>query len=486
MVGCIEYENLDSFVSAVGQTIEKHSLIEPGQRVLVGLSGGADSVALLAALVQLNESGLRAQLIVGHLDHGLRSQSQSDCQFARELTEQFSLEFVCRRVDVKALAAQAGVGIEEMARHERYEFFQSVAQDKGVDRVAMGHHGDDNVETILFRIIRGTHLRGLSGIPIRRRLGSGSIEVIRPLLETRSDEIRQYLSRRCLGWREDHTNTDLQYRRNFIRAELLPLIRDRLNLRVDEAVLRLGQSAAQVEDFISSLARSALADAIRPDKTGPDKIALDAGKLAGQHFLVRTNAIRTALERIGAPMQSVTNERFCEMDGLVTGESGSPITLAGGFKVALQDDLLVISKLHQPSSGDKSWSVELNCPGKTELPCGGHVVCSVEPMDREAFKAHCISGDCCVQWLDADKIAGQLTCRTRRRGDFFRPLGSPGTQTVGDFLTNAKVKPDARQQVRCICDGEGIVFLAPLRMDERLRVSDQTQRVLRIRFVEQG
>ncbi len=484
MVGCIEHENLDPFVSAVGRTIEEYSLIAPGQTVLVGLSGGADSVGLLAALVQLNESGLGAKLTVGHLDHGLRLESQSDCQFARELAEQFGLEFVCRRVDVNALATQFGVGIEETARHERYEFFQSVAQAKGADCVALGHHADDNVETILFRIIRGTHLRGLSGIPIRRPLGSGSVEIIRPLLEIRADQIRQYLSRRCLGWREDETNTDLQYRRNFIRAELLPLLRDRLNLRVDEAVLRLGKSAAQVEDFISSLAHSALADAIIHDKTGPDKIALDTGILADQHFLVRTHAIRAALERIDAPMQSVTTERFCEMDGLITGELTSPITLSGGFIVALQDDLLVISKHRQPNSGNNPWSVELNLPGKTDLPCGGYVVCSVEPFDSEGFKAHCISGDSCVQWLDADKIAGPLTCRTRRQGDFFRPLGSPGTQTVGDFLTNAKVKSDGRQQVRCICDGGGIIFLAPLRMDERLRVSDQTQRVLRIRLVE--
>ncbi len=116
MVGCIEHENLNPFVSAVGRTIEIHSLIAPGQRVLVALSGGADSVGLLAALVKLNQAGLGAKLIVAHLDHGLRPQSQSDCQFARELTQQFGLEFISRQVDVKALADAKGLGIEEAAR----------------------------------------------------------------------------------------------------------------------------------------------------------------------------------------------------------------------------------------------------------------------------------------------------------------------------------------------------------------------------------
>ena len=481
MVGCIEHENLNPFVSAVGRTIEIHSLIAPGQRVLVALSGGADSVGLLAALVKLNQAGLGAKLIVAHLDHGLRPQSQSDCQFARELTQQFGLEFISRQVDVKALAYEAGIGIEEAAREARYEFFGQIADEKNIDRDALGHHADDNVETILLHIVRGTHLRGLSGIPIRRQLGCGPAEIIRPLLEIRSEQIRQYLSCRCLEWREDQTNTDSQYRRNFIRGELLPLIRDRLNPRVDEALLRLGNSAAQAEDLISSLALTALADAIIVESSGPDKITLDVNKLASQHFLVRTYATRAALERIGAQMQSLTGERFSEIDALLTGETDSAITLGGGFKVARQDDLLVISRQETPND-DPSWEVDLVVPGPTELPCGGNVTCTIETLDREKFKVHCAAGDNGVQWLDADKIVGSLTCRTRRDGDNFRPLGCCGTQSVSDFLTNAKVPTDDRLKVRCICDGEGIIFLGPLRMDERVAVTDHTQRVLRISF----
>ncbi len=481
MVGCIEHENLDDFVSAVGRTIEKHALIEPGQTVLVGLSGGADSVCLLATLVKLNESGLGAKLIVGHLDHSLRAESQSDCQFSRELAEGFGLEFISRRVDVKAFAAEAGIGTEEAARQVRYEFFQSVAQDKGVDRVALGHHADDNVETILFRIIRGTHLRGLAGIPIRRSLGCGPAEIIRPLLDIRSDQIRQYLSRRCLEWREDETNTDSQYRRNFIRGELLPLLRDRLNPRVDEAVIRLGQSAGQAEDLASTLACSALAGATISDKTSPDKITLDAAKLASQHSLVRTHVIRTALERIGTPMQSVTSRRFSDIDELLTGASDSAITLGGGFVVTRPDGLLVIAKQAAPDEAP-SWSVQLSVPGRTELPCGGSVTCSIEPVDGEAFKAHCLAGNNSVQLLDADKITEPLACRTRRDGDIFRPLGCPGRQTVSDFLTNMKLTSAERANVRCICDSQGIIFLAPLRMDSRAAVTDHTERVLRIKY----
>ena len=467
-------------VDAVGRFVERHRLIEPGAGVVTAVSGGADSVALLGILRQLaGDAGWR--LTVAHLDHSLRADSAEDAAFVKGLSGQWGLECVVERRDIRAEAEFRGVGLEEAGRDARYMFLADAARRCGASVVATGHHADDNVETILRRIARGTHLRGLAGMPVARDLAGGA-RLVRPLLACRRSELDAFCRESGLAWRTDPTNANPAMHRNHIRHKVLPLLRE-LNPRVEEAVLRLAGAAGRAEGLIDFQAQALLERAIADERAG--RIVLRADVLAAAADPLAAHALRGALERLGAGMKDVTAERLREMLAVLRNGEPPSISLPGGVDVRRdRDELIIEEPAGEPAreADDGPAGVPLNCPGRTALPGGGQVVLTLvqSPEARYALvRAESRPG---VERVDADRIVGTLTCGPRRRGDRFLPLGSPGTQTVSDFLTNAKLPQRRRAAVRCIRDEAGIVCLAPLRIAERVKVTDATRRILLIEF----
>jgi tRNA(Ile)-lysidine synthase len=389
-----------------------------------------------------------------------------------------------------------------------------VAGSCGADAVAVGHHADDNVETILQRIVRGTHLRGLAGIPACRPLAPGGPPLIRPLLELRRERIEAFCRRRGLDWVTDESNAEPAYRRNFIRHELLPLLRARLNERAEEALLRLAAAAAQAEDHLAQEGRGVLDRAVR-ERTDR-RIVIVASALAVEEELVRTYALRAALEDLHAPLGDLSAELLAELAALPLAAPPAAVTLPGRFLARRQGGELVIEapqgwegevgtttgdhrSPRQRSAGAledpffrglgtsvPGSEVPLQCPGNTALPDGRSVLCTVTPFSESAFVSHCISHAPGVELLDADSLRGRLVCRHRRPGDQFVPMGAPGTQSVSDFLTNTRMPARLRELVLCLCDDEGIVYLAPLRIAERVRLTGQTRSVLRVEIASTG
>jgi len=478
-----ETAKYDCFIEAVAAEIDRRSLIAPGEGVVVGVSGGADSVALLAALRALaGEAGRGYVITVAHLNHLIRPDADDDERFVRELAERWGLACIAEQRDVPAEADTTGGGIEQTARRLRYEFLQSAAERAGASCVAVGHHADDNAETVLYRIVRGTHLRGLAGMPSVRPLGGSAVRLVRPLLSVTREQVEAYCRRAGLSWRTDSTNADTGYRRNFIRHEMLGLLRERLNPRADDALLRLAHAAGQVDAYLSGKARELLRDIQQPTEGG---FALDVKVLSQADTVIRTQAIRTVLEEMDAPMRSVGAERLDELASLAgqqaAGQSPSAICLPGGIVVRRDGERLLITTPPQPVAGlDEFSSVPLRCPGETPLGERCVISCRIERFDAEAFASHCRRHDEGLELLDADMLRGGLTGRRRRDGDVFVPLGAPGRQSVSDFLTNSKLPRRRRERVVCICDELGIVYLAPLRIDDRVKVTGETKRMLRI------
>ncbi|MFB3892114.1 MAG: tRNA lysidine(34) synthetase TilS [Phycisphaerae bacterium] len=519
----------DSLVESVAAFIDARKLIPHGAAVVVGVSGGADSVALLEVLCELAVPGGRGyRLSVAHLNHQLRPDADADADFVADLARRRGLPCVIEKKDVAAHARQTGKGIEQAARELRYDFLRRAAITAGATIVAVAHHADDNVETILYRIVRGTHLRGLCGMPVSRELrpagkqerdeqepdgqsasATSSVVLIRPLLEVRRSEIEAFCTRRDLAWRTDSTNADVSYRRNFIRRELLPLLREKVSPRCDEAILRLAAGAQEVEEFLSAQAALAL-DKSRDshyflgDTTSEEPIAglrfsIDRTALAAQPPAIRTAAMRLALERLGAPMRSISAERLMELAALLDDSGPTALALPGGWLARRDGPAVVIEPKSRDShhfSGDMAGAKNGDCPdfleypGDTVLPGGVRITCEVLPFDADAFAEHCRrrktgraaakAGEAAVEFLDADQVRGRLIARPRRDGDAFVPLGSPGRQSVSDFLTNCKLPAAARRSVLCVCDDLGIVYLAPLRIDDRVKVTPNTKRVIRI------
>jgi len=529
----------DELVRAVAAFIDQRRLLSAGQAVLVAVSGGCDSVALLEILCQLAGQPERAWgLSVAHLNHRLRPDADADADFVRDLAGRHGLPCVVEAVDVAAIAAARAMSTETAARAARYEFLAQAAGRLGATAVATGHHADDNVETILQRIIRGTHLRGLRGIPAQRGLAQApGVRLIRPLLAVRREQIEQFCIRRGLAWRMDSTNADTEHRRNFIRHELLPLMRDRMNPRVDDALLRLAGAAGDTEDHLAEMGRALLDRARRAGKD-PDRLALDAARLAEAPTVQRCYALRAALECLRAPMGGLSAGQLAELAALPAQPPPAAITLPGNILARREGDELLLEPAAGPHQGPQgpaetpSWHIRLPTgPGAAEpmaggtfrgedvggtfraeavtLPDGRIVRCEELPLDPAAFAAHRANPRPGTEWLDADYIRGPLTIRPRRPGDAFIPLGAPtkalgaperpasspqgrpagtGRQTVSDFLTNAKCPAARRREVFIVADEQGIIYVAPLRIADHTRIRDTTRRVLRIvvKYADEG
>jgi len=472
----------DPLIQAVAGFIDTRGLLSPREAVLVAVSGGPDSVALLAALRELAaEPGRDYRLTAAHLDHRLRDGAGADAEFVADLARRWEVPCLVESRDVPAAAGDAG-GVEAAGRRVRYEFLADAAARSGASAVAVGHHADDNAETVLYRIVRGAHLRGLAGIPAERPLAGGPVRLIRPLLEVRRGEIEAFCRRRGLAWRTDETNLDTGYRRNFIRHELLPLLRARLNVRVDEALLRLARAAGEVEAHLAQQGAAALERARKRGResfSSPSGSWLSAASLAGEPLVVRTYALRAALERLGVPLGGLTAEQLAELAALPHAAPPAAMSLPGGFLARREGGLLVL-EAPAPGAGPADWQTTLQCPGRTLLPDARAVLCEIGEFDEAAFRAHCREHGEGVEVLDADRIRGRLICRNRREGDAFVPLGAPGRKSVGDFLSDLKLPRRLRDAAVCIADDEGLVYLAPLRIADRAKVVGATRRVLRI------
>ncbi len=443
-------EQTDPLVSRAARTIDAHRLIAPGSRVVVGVSGGADSVALLSVLRTLSADPARAyQLTVAHLDHGLRDAAEADAAWVSELARAWSLPVATRRFDVDRWARRRGQGLEEAGRAARLAFFRSQAARMDAQCVAVGHHADDNVETVLHRVIRGTHVRGLAGITPSRPL-DGEVVLVRPLLDCTRRDIEAHCRRMDLAWRTDETNAEPVFARNVIRHELLPLLREKLNPQADAALLRLAAAARDVTELVDQQADKALHAATREQRA--DRLALDAAALCEWPPVVQTAAIRGVLERLGAPLRQVGADRMAELTDALKGLRGG-VDLPGGFQARRQAVLFVIQRSScddRVDDGVRGGPVKLAVPGRTPLPSGREIVCTIRAYDAEAFSRHCGGHPPGIELLDAERVGASLQAGPRVDGERFGPLGAGGRQTVGDFLTNLKVPPPQRRSTVCI------------------------------------
>ena len=313
---------------------------EAGEGVLVGVSGGVDSVVLLDLLAELaGRKRRRYRLTVAHLDHGLRAESAEEADFVESLARSRWLPIVRERIEVRVQADAAGEGVEHAAREARYAFFRRAAGNAHATAVALGHHADDNAETILFRLFRGTGLRGLAGIPPVRALGR-NLRVVRPLLDFPRERLLAWARSRNLSWREDPSNEDPVYRRNVLRHELLPLVRRTVNPDARQAVLRLADQAQQAERFVQRCARAVLAESLSHRQS--DRALIESGRLAVEPDIVRTTALRLILEDMHLPQRNLSAEHLSAVDGLLFESSGT-VNLPGGFTATRRGSQLLLA-----------------------------------------------------------------------------------------------------------------------------------------------
>ena len=473
------------FEQQVLATIEASQLLAPGDSIVVAVSGGPDSMALLTVLRRL--SSLRAlgySLCVAHLDHSLRGEeSQADAAFVRAAAERLGLPLATASADVPAYAREHKLSVEDAARRERYRFLAAVAEERGVTKIATGHTADDQAETVLQRILRGTGLRGLRAIRPRRRAGADSeLLIVRPLLRVGRTEVLEYLECQEIGYRTDSSNLDPDFTRNRIRTRLLPLLESEFNPGVGRALTDLAEIATEAYDFVQHSAREALTR-VQVDRR-PDTLRLSVPLLRKEHPGLRPVIIREAIRCLKGDLRQLSRRHCAEILSLALSAGTGKLFHAPAGLHALKDyDELRLSL--EPEAAPRDGGViELVTPGATRAEAlRGAFRTEVLPGTRGLLDRFRQEKTRLQELLDLSALTLPLRARTRRNGDCFWPLGAPGPKKLSDFFIDEKVSRLERDATPLVLMGEQVIWAVGHRIDERVKLTEESTQVLKIEFV---
>ncbi len=426
----------------------KHSLFEAGDRILAGVSGGADSMAMLDLFARIGQPVLAA-----HCNFSLRGkESDGDEDFVRDFAVGHSIPFLSIRFDTQAVAAQEHISVEMAARKLRYEWFESMRGETGCTAIGIAHQADDSVETMLINLIRGTGLRGLGGIqPVNGR-------IIRPLLFCCRSEIEHYLEGREIPYRTDTSNLDMAIIRNRIRNRILPEM-EKINPGIRSMLLEEQAIYREVQALITRYVEGIRSDVQKPEG---DRIKID------KHLILGSENRELLLFEIlrdfgfaGRQLPAILKAMSSTPGKIFTNRSYQLLIDRDNLIIAREENSPVQDSLLDPGDPDTFLQAGLDFRILTEGP--------FLPPDDPG-----------IAWLDLDSLVFPLLLRGWLPGDAFQPLGMPGKKKVSDFLIDQKIHRFDKNRLRILTSQEQIVWLTGLRIDHRFRVTEKTLRVLEI------
>lgn len=486
-----------SVQSDVRAFIRREQLLSPGDRVVVGVSGGSDSLCLLH-LLWSSRDALGIEPHAAHLNHLIRGQdAEADARFVTDLAARWGVPCTAEARDVPAVAREQKLSIEEAARRVRYAFLSDVAHQTGATRIAVGHNADDQSETVLMHWLRGAGLAGLRGMLPATRMAdlrlvvrtetAGGLWLIRPLLETTRADIERYCETQGLIPRFDRSNLDTTLYRNKLRHELLPYLERDFKPRFREILRRSARVIRDDYDLLSSLCDRAWTRVMR--KISRVAVTFDLEPWRALHPSLQRATLRQAVQHLRWSLRDVS---FEHIEAAVTigreGIVGARATLPRGVMLTVGYKTLLVAEADFAPPPDfcalNVASVPLTVPGVTHLPGGGQVRIAIVsrtelPLDWSQ------NADPWRAFLDAAVVGKSLYLRQRRDGDRFCPLGLGGRhKLVSELLVNAKVPSCWRDQVPLLIreDGE-IMWICGWHVDERARVRDETSKVAIIHLI---
>ena len=437
---------MTDIAARVRRYVDRHQLWLAEGRVLVAVSGGSDSVALLWILLELHESGAVALAGLAHLNHQLRASAARDEAFCRALAERVGVPLVAEHMDVAALARDWRCSTEVAARRARYAFLEGARVTCGAMHIAVAHTRDDQAETVLMRLMRGTGTRGLRGVLPAR----GS--VVRPLLDCSRDQLRQFLTARGETWVEDETNADLSHPRNRVRHELLPLLASRYRPSVARVLARTADVAIHDDAMLEQMAEHALTPLVT---LGHGSARLDAAGQRAHQVALQRRAARRMLVLAGAPRAPGHGDIERLLD--VCAVAGPVACQAAGLRVERFSADAVLFKRDGATAVDMTWPDRvLPVPGAVPLPelgygCG---ILATGPIKHEG------AGEPSrFRVVVAAHVAdGTMVVRCRRPGDRIQPVGLGGTKTLQDLMVDRKVPRDKRSRIPVVTDSSGTII----------------------------
>ncbi|MDR2295488.1 MAG: tRNA lysidine(34) synthetase TilS [Clostridiales Family XIII bacterium] len=521
-------------IAAIRNTVAEHALIEEGMQIVVGLSGGPDSSCLFHALASLR-GALRFGLSAVHVNHGLRpGDAERDARFAAELCRASDAPFFACARDVRALARARGLGAEEAGRAARYEVFREtaarIAAEKALPparvRIAVAHNKNDQAETVLMRILRGTGPHGLAAMPYRRE-DAGGFVLIRPLLDVPRALVEAYCAAAGLAPARDRSNAEAVYLRNRIRLALLPALEEGYNENIIEALVRLAASAAEDRAYFDEITDGLLKEG---RATAEGAFEMPVALLAEAHPALRRRLIVRCFERVGLA-RDIAAVHLRAADALIAGgHTGKTVDFPGGYRLSLRYDRLRFFAADRPAAPaplrERRLSLDdirAGLAGEEEAGSGRDAGARARPMAGTQAAARAFTAEAgaytlrfslhsaaraaegaaradasasegagCVA-LDFDRLAeahADICVRGRRPGDFMRPAGMDGTKRIQDLFVDAKLPRGERDAVPLVAAGREILcVLAEGRLARRTgnyAVTAATERVLRIAYARRA
>lgn len=496
------------FIKKIQQYIAEKKLFADGDRVIIGLSGGADSVCLLLVLKVL-QPAYHLTLTAVHVHHGIRGESaERDLCFSKELCEANDVEFVAEYRDVPAIAAKKHLTEEEAGRSVRYEIFEQEARKRDASVIAVAHHMDDQAETVLMNLLRGSGIRGCGGIQAKRLLSNGhkiqakssecnemkssvfndsdrEIFIVRPLLGVRRSEIEDWLTAQGQTWCTDETNLTDEYLRSRIRNNLMPLLERDYNAQATEHIAAASGDFFEAEEYLRGRAEELFA-------TWENKYGcrLPIKELSVEKPILQRYLIQEAIKRTGS-IKDVGRTHIESVLGLLTKTTGSQVHLPKGRIARRSYEFLIIEKrqtekqaITQQSSKiekqplAKSTDQTHSKPSRHPTAQTGRTVYSVFPICEK--KSQQIPQSCCVNWFDYDTIKEGLLMRRRRPKDRICIDARGNTQKLSDCMINAKIPAAKRDQIPILASKSRVLWIAGMRMAEDCKVTQNTRLVLEV------
>ncbi len=514
--------NLESEV--IG-SIQRHSLIQRKERVVVGVSGGADSVCLLHLLARWRRR-LGISLHIAHLNHEIRGvESQADAEYVSNLADSLGIPITIDRQDVAAYRAERRCSLEEAARELRYAFFARLARKIGAHRIAIGHTKDDQVETILMHILRGTGITGLCGLahcsplvhaskgmslppkaPTVAKGQRSSLFVIRPLLDITREETASYCRKHQLDPRIDSSNLLPSFFRNRLRLHLLPLLRQ-YNPSIDQALLRLADIAKEDSVLIEQQVSGLWHEVARQEN---NTIYLDKKHVAALPIALQRHLLRVAVTKLAGDVRDIEanhveaarnllnkqpSKRICLPHGLICQGGYDELAITRPRSATTTPLSIIASELSQPELPPCPFpplphESHLKVPGKTAFS-GWNVLASIV-REQVAFLSSrgvmtpseraCQSN--LVAHFDLQKTGMNLHVRKRRPGDRFQPLGMSMPKKLHEFMVDAKIPRSWRGRIPIVCSPQQIIWVVGWRIDDRVKLAKASKEILRLEFIK--
>jgi tRNA(Ile)-lysidine synthase len=455
----------DKLLSLLEQTIRKHRLFEPDDTIIVAISGGADSTALLDLLVRL--PGYNLSLVAAHLNHCLRGcDSDADEAFCSKLAARYAIPFESRRVDVRGLSEFGKQNLEDAGRRARIAFLDELREKYGATAVAVAHHADDQAETLLMRLLRGSGMTGLSGMAYRNSRG-----YVRPLLELSRSEIEEYLRGRSLDWRVDASNSDITYLRNRIRHDLLPIL-EKYNPAIRSSIAKTASILRDDETLLKELTEKSFSLSCRVEE---GKIVCMVGQLRTLDIALRRRILRHAFKQLTGNLEGMSQshiESICDM--IYSERPNSRLFLPQRVTAVREYDRLIFAQTYK-AAHERVAEILIAEPGNYPFLTDGSLKIEIsKPLpDFNTLPAN-------TAFFDLDKVPFPWLLRTFRPGDRIIPIGMNGRKKVKDFFIDDKIPLSERKRVPLLFCGDQLIWLVGLRSSELARVDNGAEKIAKV------